>query len=106
MKAPQQDHPFSRVWSTVKKIPRGKVATYGSVSRMVAHRLTPIGVAWALRAAREGAVPWHRVVNARGALSTKGKAKREQRELLIDEGITFARDGCVDLERFGWRRAL
>src|SRR5262245_14242305 len=58
--------PFERVQALVRRIPRGKVATYGQLSRMIDGRLTPVGVGWAIRAAPEGSIPWQRVVNAKG----------------------------------------
>jgi len=49
--------PFERVWHLVQKIPRGRVATYGQLSRMLEGRLTPVGIGWAIRAAKDGAIP-------------------------------------------------
>ena len=95
--------PFQRVLAIVKSIPRGRVATYGQISRMIDGRLTPVGVGWAIRSAPEGSVPWQRVVNARGGISTDGEHPGLQRSLLEAEGVPFDVDGCVDLERVGWR---
>ncbi len=85
------------------RIPRGKVATYGQISRWLEGRLTPVGVGWAVRAAPDGAIPWHRVVNARGGVSTDGEHPGLQRAVLEAEGLDFDADGCVDLARHGWR---
>ena len=41
------DRPFARVWALVRKVPRGKVITYGQLSAMIDGRLTPVGVGWA-----------------------------------------------------------
>jgi methylated-DNA-protein-cysteine methyltransferase related protein len=87
----------------VKRIPRGRVATYGLVSELMGRRLTPVGVGWAIRAAEAGTVPWQRVVNARGGISTDGEHPGLQRAMLEAEGVRFGENGCVDLERFGWR---
>ena len=95
--------PFERVWRLVARIPRGRVATYGQLSRMIDRRLTPIGVGWAIRAAAEGAIPWHRVVNARGEISTDREHEGLQRAILESEGVRFGRDGTIDLERHGWQ---
>src|SRR5689334_20750493 len=95
--------PFTRVFRIVKRVPRGRVVTYGQVSAMIDRRLTPVGVGWALRAAPEGAIPWHRVVNARGGISTDGEHAGLQRALLEAEGVVFDEDGTVSLARFGWR---
>jgi methylated-DNA-protein-cysteine methyltransferase-like protein len=95
--------PFQRVWRLVKRIPRGRVATYGLLSQMIERRLTPVGVGWALRAAPEGALPWHRVVNAQGGISTDPEHPGLQRRLLEAEGVRFRRDGTIDLNAHGWR---
>jgi methylated-DNA-protein-cysteine methyltransferase-like protein len=95
--------PFERVWKLVLRIPRGRVATYGQLSELIERRLTPIGVGWAIRAVPEGAIPWHRVVNASGGISTNAEHPGLQRKLLEAEGVRFDAQGCVDLERFGWR---
>jgi methylated-DNA-protein-cysteine methyltransferase-like protein len=93
--------PFERVHALVKKIPRGKVATYGQISRMIDKRLTPAGVGWALRAAHD--IPWHRVVNSQGGLSTEKEQPGVQRAKLRQEGVRFKKDGLIDLSRYGWR---
>jgi methylated-DNA-protein-cysteine methyltransferase-like protein len=93
--------PFEAVWKLVLAVPRGKVITYGDVSRAIGGRLSPIAVSWALRAAPEGALPWHRVVNASGGVSTNAEHPGLQRELLEAEGVRFV-DGHVDLARHGW----
>jgi methylated-DNA-protein-cysteine methyltransferase-like protein len=95
--------PFERVWKLVKRVPRGRVVTYGQLSKMIDKRLTPVGVGWAIRAAGEDAIPWHRVVNARGGISTDGETPGLQRALLEAEGVVFGSDGLIDLARFGYR---
>jgi methylated-DNA-protein-cysteine methyltransferase related protein len=95
--------PFERVWQLVLRIPRGRVATYGQLSELIERRLTPVGVGWAIRAVPEGAIPWHRVVNASGGISTDAEHPGLQRKLLEAEGVRFDARGCVDLERVGWR---
>jgi methylated-DNA-protein-cysteine methyltransferase-like protein len=94
--------PFERVQGLVRRIPRGKVATYGQLSRMIEGRLTPVGVGWAIRAAPEGSIPWQRVVNANGGISTDREHPGLQRAMLESEGVRFRSDGCVDLARHGW----
>src|SRR6476469_7265582 len=96
------DRPFQLVWRILRRIPRGKVATYGQLSRMIDGRLTPVGVGWAIRAAPDGSIPWQRVVGAGGRISTDREHPGLQRGLLEAEGVRFDRDGRVDLERFGW----
>ena len=95
--------PFHRVWKILQKVPRGRVVTYGQVSQMIDERLTPVGIGWAIRAAPDGALPWHRVVSSKGTVSTDGEHPGLQRALLEAEGVTFDREGRIDLARFGWR---
>lgn len=95
--------PFERVWNLVRRIPEGRVATYGQLSEMIERRLTPVGVGWALRAVPPGALPWHRVVNGGGGVSTDPEHPGLQRQLLEAEGVVFERDGRIDLARFAWR---
>ena len=95
--------PFERVWSIVKRIPRGRVATYGQLAEMIEHRLSPVGIGWAIRAAAEESIPWHRVVNSRGGISTDGEHPGLQRAMLEAEGVLFDAEGCIDLARAGWR---
>ena len=100
------DRPFERGWQIVKKIPRGRVATYGQLSALIAHRLTPIGIGWAIRAAPEGAIPWQRVVGAKGRIATDREHPGLQREMLESEGVRFV-EGLVDMARHAWKpRAL
>ncbi len=92
---------FAEVWKLVRTIPRGRVATYGQLSQMIGRRLTPVGIGWAIRAS-EG-LPWHRVINARGGISTDNDHPGLQRALLEAEGVRFDRDGLVDLETYRWK---
>ncbi len=95
---------FARVHALVRRIPRGRVATYGQLSALVDGRLTPLAIGWALRAA-EG-LPWHRVVSARGTVSTDGEHPGLQRAMLEAEGVRFDRAGRVDLATYQWRPRL
>jgi methylated-DNA-protein-cysteine methyltransferase-like protein len=95
---------FDEVHALVRRIPRGRVATYGQIARLLGGRYSPRWVGWALHVSPEG-VPWHRVVNAQGGVSTRqvlGYAPDLQKHLLEAEGVEFdARDRC-DLERYLW----
>lgn len=102
----KEDRPFETVWKIVKRIPRGRVATYGQISQMIDRRLTPVGVGWAIRAAGDDRIPWQRVVNASGGISTDDQHPGLQRAMLEAEGVKFGRDGRIDLERYAWRPRL
>ncbi|MGD2068341.1 MAG: MGMT family protein [Gemmatimonadota bacterium] len=93
-----------RVYEVVRRIPRGRVSTYGAVARAMDLRDVR-RVGWALSRLGKGPdVPWHRVVNARGRISPRGDGTsvRIQRAALEAEGVRFETDGAVDLERWGW----
>lgn len=98
--------PFAVVQRLIRKIPRGRVATYGQLSELIGGRLTPVGIGWAIRAAPEGAIPWHRVVNGKGTISTDKEHPGLQRDLLESEGVVFDDGGRIDLARFGWRQKI
>ena len=93
---------FARVHALVKQIPRGRVATYGQLSELIDGRLTPVGIGWAMAAA-EG-LPWHRVVNSRGTISTEHQEPGLQRRLLEAEGVVLDDKGRIDLARYQWKR--
>jgi methylated-DNA-protein-cysteine methyltransferase-like protein len=96
---------YTRVYEVVRLIPRGKVATYGQIAAIVSHSGAARTVGWALRALREGTdVPWHRVINARGTVSTSYQEGGEilQQTVLEEEGITFDALGRADLVVYGW----
>jgi methylated-DNA-protein-cysteine methyltransferase-like protein len=94
--------PFERVWKIVMRIPRGRVVTYGMLSQMIEKRLTPVGVGWAIRAASDE-LPWHRVVNASGGISTDKEHPGLQRAMLEAEGVRFKSDGTIDLAKYAWQ---
>lgn len=95
---------FSRVYAIVRKIPRGKVATYGQIARALGSPGAARTVGWAMRACPAD-VPWHRVVNARGEISLRPTTGyHEQRARLRAEGVHLNRAGKIDLEKYGWKR--
>ena len=98
-----QTSPFELVWRLVRRIPPGRVATYGQLSEMIDRRLTPVGIGWAIRAAPEGSIPWQRVVNGKGGISTDGEHPGLQRAMLEAEGVHFDADGLIDLVKARWR---
>jgi len=95
---------FSRVYAIVRKIPSGKVATYGQIARALGAPGAARTVGWAMRACPAN-VPWHRVVNARGEISLRPTTGYpEQRARLKAEGVRFNRAGKIDLAKYGWQR--
>lgn len=98
---------YPTYYAVVRRIPRGRVATYGQVAALAGLPGRARQVGYALAALPDGSdVPWHRVVNARGEISprTAGTAPGAiQRVLLEAEGVAFDAAGRVDLDRQGWR---
>jgi methylated-DNA-protein-cysteine methyltransferase related protein len=73
---------------TIRRIPRGKVSTYGEVARAAGFPGCARQVVWALRGVSRG-LPWHRVVGAKGKISLPGENGLEQRFRLEAEGVVF-----------------
>jgi methylated-DNA-protein-cysteine methyltransferase related protein len=92
---------YSRIYAVVRRIPRGRVATYGQVAELAGLEGRARQVGYALHVAPSG-LPWHRVINARGEISArKGSDWGElQRHLLEAEGIEFDADDRIDLKKF------
>ena len=99
---------YEIIWSIVKQIPKGKVASYGEIAKLcdlygharqvgyAMHNLPP-----------KSNIPWHRVINSAGKISLPktGGHYRRQRTLLEKEGVRFVNDK-IDFKKFGWMLAL
>ena len=99
---------YERIWSVVRRIPRGRVATYGQIARIAGLPPQARMVGYALHALPDdiaSSVPWQRVINAQGRISLRAFAGSEavQRKRLEREGVKFDAKARVDLERFGWK---
>ena len=110
---------YQKVYNLVKKIPKGKVATYGQIGQML--DLNPRVVGWALnrlakyKPNRKG-MPWHaptiawqRVINSKGGISTNKLMNIPlglQKKLLEREGIKFDKNEKTDLKRYLWRYSI
>jgi methylated-DNA-protein-cysteine methyltransferase-like protein len=96
---------YRQIWAVVRRIPRGKVATYGQIAEMAG---LPGGARVAGAAMRAGkGIPWQRVLGKRGRnragvaiLDPVGAAV--QRRLLKAEGVAVTDRGLIDLVRYGW----
>ncbi len=95
---------YERIYRVVGRIPRGRVSSYGEVARLAGLPGAARQVGYALAALTDAsALPWHRVVNARGTISPRASGfETPQRLLLEREGLPFDGAGRIDLERFGW----
>ena len=99
---------YGRIYRVVRRIPRGRVATYGQVARLAGLPGQARLVGYALHALADQDVPWQRVINARGAISLRSFEGPElaQRQLLEREGVRFDTEGRVPLARYRWAKGL
>ncbi len=101
---------YARIYAVIRRIPEGKVATYGQVATLAGFPGHARQVGQALRSVPVGVteVPWQRVINAKGEVSNRGGRgglgweEGYQRHRLEEEGVEFDPRGRIDLERFGW----
>lgn len=92
-----------RVLALVARIPPGRVATYGQLATLAGGPGNARQVGFILNGLAETELPWQRVINAQGRISTYGVGFGEiQRGLLEREGVTFDDSGRVDLARLQW----
>ena len=93
------------VLDLVRRIPRGRVATYGQLAALLGRPRSARQVGQVLRGA-DSAISWHRVVNAQGGISRRSRtaSMMTQRILLEQEGVLFRR-GRVVLTRYRWSAA-
>ena len=92
-----------RVYQIVRRIPRGRVMTYGQIAELLGEGYTPRTVGFVMHASPTG-TPWHRVLNAQGACST-GRVvlpHDKQQRLLELEKVVFDKNGRCDLQTFLW----
>lgn len=99
---------YPRIWAVVRKVPRGRVASYAQIAfaaglpgraRMVGRALGDAGASDKL--------PWHRIINAQGriALPKSSEAYIEQKSRLVAEGVMFENER-VSFARYGWKRGV
>ena len=101
---PARGAAYREVYALVRRIPRGRVMTYGQIAHWLDDRLSARAIGWAMHGSPAG-VPWQRVVNASGGCSTDRLPDLPgglQRALLEREGIEFRDNGTLDLERYRW----
>lgn len=97
-----------QVWAIVRRIPAGRVMTYGQIAALIPcppnmtaegyRAFAPRWVGGAMAACPEG-VPWQRVVNSQGRVSLRDSSEK-QRRLLEAEGVNFTASGRIDLRIF------
>ena len=92
-----------RVFEIVRRIPSGRVMTYGQLAEILGEGYTARTVGFVMHSA-DDSVPWQRVINAQGACST-GRVVLPpdlQQRMLEDEGVSFDARGRCDLARYRW----
>ena len=98
---------YDRIYAAVRKIPRGRVCTYGAIARLAGLPRNARLVGYALHALPAGTrLPWHRVINAQGKLSLARAGRSSgitQRLLLEREGVRVDAANRVSLARYGWK---
>jgi len=100
---------YATIWRIVRRIPRGRVATYGQIAELAGLEGHARQVGYALHNLPERSnVPWHRVINSRGEVSPRsgGDSHELQRLLLEGEGVEFDLSGRVELKKYRWSRRV
>jgi methylated-DNA-protein-cysteine methyltransferase-like protein len=94
---------FGKIHEYTKKVPKGKVTTYGEISNHLKIN-NPRTVGWALHANKDRNVPCHRVVNKEGRVSDSYAFDgwEVQKTKLIEEGVSFISKKKVDLSKYLW----
>ena len=97
---------YTRYYDVVRRVPAGRVATYGQVAAEAGLPGRARQVGYAMAALPDDSdVPWHRVLNARGEVSRRSAGptfEHVQRAMLEAEGVSFNAHGRIDLIRFRW----
>ena len=90
-----------RVYKIVRRIPTGRVMTYGQIAELLGDGYTPRTVGFCMHSSPEG-TPWHRVINAQGKCSTgRVVLPHNKQQLMLEyEGVAFDKSGRCDLQQF------
>ena len=99
---------YQRVKYIIKRIPEGKLATYGQIAALAGNHRAARQVAWILHSSSEKEnLPWHRVVNSQGEISLKPHHGYEvQKALLGKECVDFDGNGHIDLDDYLWKPSV
>jgi methylated-DNA-protein-cysteine methyltransferase related protein len=105
-----QPSKYQIIYDVVRKIPAGKVLTYGQVAELAGLYGKARLAGYALfRVELESDIPWQRVVNAKGEISySEARCGGDylQKTLLEQEGIEFKANNCIDLKKYRWQPPL
>lgn len=94
---------YEAVYRVVRKVPKGRVMTYGQIAAILGAPRAARAVGYAMRASPDR-IPWQRVINRKGQISARSQVERPilQKMLLESEGVHFDASGTCDLERLRW----
>ncbi len=103
---------YTQVWNIIARIPRGKVASYGQIAKMLhppagvdEATFAEFGALWVSNAvaASPSEVPWQRVVNSKGEITERDGLEAKRHKLMLeDEGVPFNPRGRIDMRKYGW----
>ena len=103
---------YQQVWDLVRQVPRGRVAAYGQIAKILpppagvnAETYLEFGALWVSGAVAScpDDVPWQRVVNSKGEVSERNGLEAKRHTLLLeDEGVVFSVRGRIDMKKYGW----
>lgn len=103
---------YAEVWNIVSLIPRGKVASYGQIAKMIrppagvdVETYAEFGALWVSNAVAvsPAEVPWQRVVNSKGQITERDGLEAKRHKLMLeDEGVFFNPRGRIDMKKYGW----
>jgi methylated-DNA-protein-cysteine methyltransferase-like protein len=102
----REPNSYNRIYEIVKKIPSGKVATYGQIARLVGLSGHARQVGYALHNLPSTSdVPWQRVINGQGRISfpVESVEWNMQKSMLESEGIQFSLNNTVSLHKYQWK---
>ena len=96
---------FYQVYDVVKRIPYGKVTTYGAIAKYLGSAKSARTVGWAMNNSHQfNNIPAHRVVNRIGLLTGKHhfSGSNLMKQLLENEGLTIENDKIIDFKKYFW----
>jgi methylated-DNA-protein-cysteine methyltransferase related protein len=98
-----------KVIGLIKKIPEGKVATYGQIAKLAGKPQGSRGVAWILHSSsKTHSLPWQRVLGSKGKISFPPSSSHYSRQmrLLKKEGVVFGDQDQIDLAKYQWKKKV
>ena len=96
----------ARVRAVVRRIPRGRVATYGDVAASAGRPRAHRAVGNIMRSCQDGSIPCHRVIAAGGKLGGYGRDLHRKRDLLMAEGVLVVNGRIRGFSEVRWRKKI